>query len=276
MLGFQILVVSTADAQVSSLVGSDLILGVLFRSSIHSGCSGQQPWRRPDFWCFNLANSGWVRPDFGCFDLQSTVDALVSSLGVDLIFGVSILSTAEAQISSLGSDLEQVSINDLLPIAENNISLTNISVDSNINSCPEPMDTGVCVCLCALSVCVVYVCVCVCMCTCVCVCVCVKVYVCVLICVLMWMDRCAWEIKGVHKLVCIVPLGDPVPPPSHPLQVFLNLIPSSMMLSWDKLSTSSMMLSWDKLAVMCTFLIIRPPLSPPTPSQPSIPFQESY
>ena len=58
--------------------------------------------------------------------------------------------SADAQISSLGSDLAEVSINDLIPITHGNISLTNISVDSTINSCPEPMDTGVCqsMCLC--------------------------------------------------------------------------------------------------------------------------------
>ncbi|KAK7114357.1 interferon regulatory factor 8-like isoform X2 [Littorina saxatilis] len=55
--------------------------------------------------------------------------------------GASHRPEGDAQVTSLGSDLEQVSINDLLPIADNNISLTNISVDSNINSCPEPMDT---------------------------------------------------------------------------------------------------------------------------------------
>ncbi|XP_076470212.1 interferon regulatory factor 9-like [Babylonia areolata] len=45
----------------------------------------------------------------------------------------------DAQVSSLGSDLEQVSITDLLPMnTDTTISLTNISVDSNIHT---PMDT---------------------------------------------------------------------------------------------------------------------------------------
>ncbi|KAK7491397.1 hypothetical protein BaRGS_00017375 [Batillaria attramentaria] len=49
-------------------------------------------------------------------------------------------TSEEAKMSSLGSDLENISLRDLVPLDSNTPSLTNISVDSNINS-TEPMDT---------------------------------------------------------------------------------------------------------------------------------------
>lgn len=70
--------------------------------------------------------------------ILSEVDSNPNSLKQELGPG-SVGGCDDAKMSSLGSDLENISIRDLVPMDGNTPSLTNISVDSNINS-TEPMD----------------------------------------------------------------------------------------------------------------------------------------